>query len=60
MSQNRPEFFELPNGPKAKLPFSDNEYEQRLASLRALMERSGVDAMLLTSMHNIAYYSGFL
>ncbi len=63
MSQSqtvRPEFFELHNGDKAKLPFSDHEYETRLAKLRALMEASGVEAMLLTSMHNIAYYSGFL
>jgi creatinase len=56
----RPEFFELQNGDKAKLPFSDQEYEARLAKLRELMEASGVEAMLLTSMHNIAYYSGFL
>ena len=61
MSQNqRPEFFELANGSKAKLPFSDAEYENRLTQLRALMSDSGVDAMVLTSMHNIAYYSGFL
>ena len=61
MSQiERPEFFELANGDKAKLPFSDAEYENRLAGLRKLMSDSGVDAMLLTSMHNIAYYSGFL
>ena len=42
------------------LPFSDAEYEIRLGKLRALMAGSNVDAMLLTSMHNIAYYSGFL
>jgi creatinase len=61
MSQiQRPEFFELQNGDKAKLPFSDAEYEIRLGKLRALMAGSNVDAMLLTSMHNIAYYSGFL
>ena len=61
MSQiERPDFFELANGNKAKLPFSDAEYENRLAGLRQLMASSGVDAMLLTSMHNIAYYSGFL
>jgi creatinase len=61
MSQTqRPEFFELQNGSKANLPFSDNEYETRLGKLRALMADSSVDAMLLTSMHNIAYYSGFL
>jgi creatinase len=63
MSQSqtvRPEFFELQNGEKARLPFSNKEYENRLSKLRALMETSGVEAMLLTSMHNIAYYSGFL
>jgi len=61
MSQNqRPEFFELQNGDMANLPFSDAEYENRLGKLRALMQSNNVDAMLLTSMHNIAYYSGFL
>jgi creatinase len=63
MSQSqpvRPEYFQLQNGDKAKLPFSDTEYESRLGKLRALMSNAGVDAMLLTSMHNIAYYSGFL
>ena len=63
MSQSqtvRPEFFELQNGPKANLPFSNAEYENRLGNLRQLMDNNGVEAMLLTSMHNIAYYSGFL
>jgi creatinase len=61
MSQiQRPEFFEMHNGEKAALPFSDTEYEIRLGKLRALMAGNNVDAMLLTSMHNIAYYSGFL
>ncbi len=56
----RLEFFELHNGDKAPLPFSDGEYENRQARLRELMSARGVDAMLLTSMHNVAYYSGFL
>ena len=56
----RPEFFELQNGEKAPLTFADAEYEARLGKLRQLMESESVDAMLLTSMHNIAYYSGFL
>lgn len=61
MSQlQRPEFFELHNGDKANLPFSDAEYEIRLGKLRALMAGNNIQAMLLTSMHNIAYYSGFL
>ena len=56
----RPEFFELHNGSKAPLPFSNNEYENRLSKLRQLMNQRGVSAVLLTSIHNIAYYSGFL
>ncbi len=63
MSQSqtiRPEFFQLQNGSKANLPFSDAEFEARLGKLRQLMESASVDAMVLTSMHNIAYYSGFL
>ncbi|MCP3688709.1 MAG: creatininase, partial [Gammaproteobacteria bacterium] len=56
----RPEYFQLENGAKANLPFSNSEYETRLGTLRTLMEGASVDAMVLTSMHNIAYYSGFL
>ncbi|MGD8348228.1 MAG: aminopeptidase P family protein [Gammaproteobacteria bacterium] len=56
----RPEFFALQNGAQAPLPFSAAEYESRLERLRELMASRDVDAMLLTSMHNIAYYSGFL
>ena len=59
-TNNRVEFFQLENGEKAKLPFSATEYDNRLAKLRTLMSSAGVDALLLTSMHNIAYYSGFL
>ena len=56
----RPEFFELHNGSKAPLAFSSHEYQQRLTALRQLMTQSGFGAVLLTSMHNIAYYSGFV
>ena len=56
----RPEFFQLQNGEKANPAFSHAEYENRLSNLRTLMSNSGVEAALLTSMHNIAYYSGFL
>ena len=56
----RPEFFELHNGSKSPLPFSAAEYERRLTALRQLMSDKGLRAVLLTSMHNVAYYSGFL
>jgi len=56
----RPEHFSFPNGEKAPLPFSAAEYERRLGGLRAIMAARGIPAVLMTSMHNIAYYSGFL
>ncbi|MEM9432451.1 MAG: aminopeptidase P family protein [Pseudomonadota bacterium] len=56
----RPAYFRFHNGENAPLPFSAEEYETRLAGLRRIMERAGADACVLTSMHNIAYYSGFL
>ena len=56
----RPEFYRFHNGDKATLPFLPEEYEARLAGLRARMSAEGVTAALFTSMHNIAYYSGFL
>ena len=56
----RPNFFQLKNGSKAKLPFTDNEYENRLKSLRDIISKNNLDAVILTSMQNIAYYSGFL
>ena len=60
MTDNRTEFARFHNGEKAELPFSDAEYDARLNGLRTIMAEAGVDAAVLTSMHNIAYYSGFL
>lgn len=57
---DRPQYFSLQNGERQPLPFSQSEYDSRLARLRALMADSNVNAMLFTSMHNIAYYTGFL
>ena len=56
----RPDFFTLKNGEKAKLPFSNDEYNQRLNKLRSIMDKDNLDMIILTSMHNIAYYSGFI
>jgi len=55
----RPQFYRMHQGDRV-LPFADTEYETRLAGLRAIMARTGVQAAVFTSMHNIAYYSGFL
>ena len=56
----RPDHFELHNGDKAPPPFSPAEYQRRLTGLRSIMTTQELDAVLLTSMHGIAYYSGFL
>ena len=56
----RPDFHRFHNGQKATLPFEVSEYETRIAELRERMETSGATAAVFTSMHNIAYYSGFL
>jgi len=56
----RPNFFQLTNGSNANLPFTDKEYENRLKGLRKIMSEKNLDAIVLTSMQNVAYYSGFL
>jgi creatinase len=60
MTLNRPENYRFHNGSKDALPFAPEEYEARLEGLRDLMEMHGLDAIVLTSMHNVAYYAGFL
>ena len=56
----RPDFFSLKNGDKVKLPFTDQEYKRRLDKLRNVMSNKNLDGIILTSMHNIAYYTGFI
>ncbi len=58
--QERARYYRFHNGQKAPLPFSELEYETRLRDLRRAMDDLGIQAAVLTSMHNIAYYSGFL
>ena len=55
----RTQFHRFQQGERT-LPFDDAEYEARLANLRETMAIKGIDACVLTSMHNIGYYSGFL
>ena len=56
----RPDFFTLKNGDKAKLPFTEQEYQRRLINLRTIMSKNNLDMIILTSIHNIAYYTGFI
>ena len=55
----RPDFFSRHDGEKI-LPFSNTEYQRRLSALRQIMAEHDVEATVLTSMHNVAYHSGFL
>ena len=55
----RPQQYKFHQGDRV-LPFAASEYYQRLGGLRAIMDAEGVEAVVFTSMHNIAYYSGFL
>ena len=56
----RPDFFTLKNGTKSKLPFSNKEYQKRLDKVRNVMSSNNLNMIILTSMHNIAYYTGFI
>ena len=56
----RQDFFSLKNGEKVKLPFSKLEYDNRVSNLRSVMDKKNIDIVILTSMHNVAYYTGFI
>jgi len=60
IKSTRTEFLNFHNGVKSQLPFSIEEYENRIFGIRLIMKELNLDAVVLTSMHNIAYYSGFL
>lgn len=57
---HRPQFFPVKTEIAPTLPFSTVEYDRRIAGLRKIMSKDDLQAVLLTSMHNIAYYTGFL
>lgn len=48
------------NGSGALLPFTDEEYSDRLSGLRDLMDLHGLDAVVLASPANVAYFAGYL
>jgi creatinase len=56
----RSDFFQFTNGSKIPLPFSNAEYKKRLQGLRKIIAEKNLDAVILTSLQNVAYYSGFL
>lgn len=57
---NMPSYINIPNGEKPIPTFSDQEMQRRVDKLRVLMSSLNVDSVLMTSIHNINYYSDFL
>lgn len=55
-----PSLIEIPNGDKVVPTFSDAEMQGRLKRLRDYMASNDVDAVILTSYHNINYFSDFV
>lgn len=55
-----PHVFTQYNGERQELTFSDQEFERRLGRAREVMAEKGLEALVLTSMHNIKYYSDFV
>jgi len=60
MTLQMPSLIRLRNGRKVQNTFAKQEYDDRLAKLRRHMTSAGLDAVLFTSIHNIAYYSDFV
>jgi creatinase len=56
----RPQLIHFENGDRATRMFSDAEMDRRLTGLRAAMAELDLDAVLLTSIHNISYHADFL
>ena len=55
-----PHVFTQHNGEQIETTFSPQEFERRLRHAREVMAEKDLDALVLTSMHNIKYYSDFV
>jgi len=55
-----PHVFTQHNGEQIGTTFSPEEFERRLKDARDVMAEKEVDALVLTTMHNIKYYADFV
>ena len=60
MTLERPEQYRFHNGTKAVLPFAPKNTMTGWPVCATSWRCTALDAVVLTSMHNVAYYSGFL
>ena len=56
----RTDFYTPATRSATALPFTPQEFHDRLSGLRKIMQQQDLSAIVLTSMHGVAYYSGFL
>lgn len=54
---DRPQNYRFHQGQKS-LPFTQQEYDNRIAGLRNIMQDHDAGVIILTSQYNIAYYTG--
>ena len=57
---NMPSYINIPNGKPVNPTFSKQEMQSRVDKLHTLMSALNIDSCLMTSIHNINYYSDFL
>lgn len=55
-----PSLINIENGERPRRMFSETEMNARLIKLRKLMDSLQIDSVVMTSYHNINYYSDFL
>jgi creatinase len=55
-----PSLINIENGERPRRTFSETEMNARLIKLRKLMDSLQIDSLVMTSYHNINYYSDFL
>ncbi len=60
MKEKMKDVITIQNGQKVKPTFSPQEMTNRLSKLKKYMAKEDIQAVLLTSIHNINYYSDFL
>ena len=53
---NRPNYFQLKNGSKAKLPFTDHEYESRLKGLREIISKNNLSKSNIRKIYAILFF----
>lgn len=57
---NMLDIIQIKNGSKVKGTFSPEEMQRRLTTLRQVMQSKNLDAVILTSYHNVNYFSDYL